>query len=311
MSRAEFEEKQYETAFLQELAGGLGPLGLVFSSGQLLEKIVGYDAAAAPDVSNVIWRLLSVPRPPGIRLLPAHWQPGTLPPLSRLPTVPVSLVLQFKRPEYLIAPNARQWSLWRCPYFRFAVTSHQQVLLARLERKLKRDALVRYASPAFVTFAELEAAQFGRSTIAQTGFVSPSAVGRHKVWTYLRPGTAGRPNPRGRLTTFDSIGSLLASIMDVPLAPSQLIRQDQLAEHVRTLASRLAPEATSARRAILAWRARLGQSDLGLLPTTLDTVVAIALIESMLSEAGLTWLVVGRGSRSEPQDEAAATDRTD
>jgi len=144
MSRAEFEEKQYETAFLQELAGGR-PLGLVFSSGQLLEKIVGYDAAAAPDVSNVICDYSACPD----RLASGFClHIGNLGRCLFVasPTVPSAWCCN-QEAGVLIAPNARQWSLWRCPYFRFAVTSHQQVLLARLERKLKRDALVRYASP--------------------------------------------------------------------------------------------------------------------------------------------------------------------
>jgi hypothetical protein len=121
MTRADFEEKSYETAFLLELGGGARPFGLVFSPGQVLEKIVGYDAAASPDPANVVWRLLGAPRPLGVRLEPAFWRPGATPPTGQLPVAPVSLILQFKRPERLTRSNARQWSHWRRPYYRFAV----------------------------------------------------------------------------------------------------------------------------------------------------------------------------------------------
>lgn len=75
MPRAEFEEKEYEMAFNIELAAGGGA---VFSSGQVLEKIVGYDAAGAPDRDHAVWQILSVPRPKGLRLVQTHWRPGDM-----------------------------------------------------------------------------------------------------------------------------------------------------------------------------------------------------------------------------------------
>jgi len=57
---AEFWEKEFETAFAIELAiDG----GYVLSSSQVIEKIIGYDAAAHPAASNIIWQILNVPRP--------------------------------------------------------------------------------------------------------------------------------------------------------------------------------------------------------------------------------------------------------
>jgi hypothetical protein len=82
VSRAEFEEKEYEVAFTIELASGGG---LVFGSGQVLEKIVGYDAAAHPDRDHLIWALLNVPRPRGLRLVQPMWSPGEVPSPMQLP----------------------------------------------------------------------------------------------------------------------------------------------------------------------------------------------------------------------------------
>jgi hypothetical protein len=90
------------------------------------------------------------------------WSPGVNPPASRLPPTPVSLILQYKRPEYLSGPRAEQWRFWRQPYFRFGRTSDQHTVLRRLERNLGSDAIVRYAAPAFWRRGDLDAAHFGQ-----------------------------------------------------------------------------------------------------------------------------------------------------
>jgi hypothetical protein len=72
VARAEFEEKEYEIAFTIELAADRG---IVFSSGQVLEKVVGYDVASDPSPNHLIWELLQVPRPEGLRLAPSRKSP--------------------------------------------------------------------------------------------------------------------------------------------------------------------------------------------------------------------------------------------
>lgn len=144
MPRAEFEEKEYEQAADVELAeGAAGERGFVMSAGQVLERIVGYDAVAAPARQHVIWRLLELPRPPGLRLVPDLWWPARQPPPDRLPGTAISLILQYKRPEYLFGTRAAQWPMWHRPFFRFARTGHQHAVLLRLERRLGDRAVVR------------------------------------------------------------------------------------------------------------------------------------------------------------------------
>jgi hypothetical protein len=214
MPRAEFEEKEYEIVFAIELASGrYNRFGTIFSSGQVLEKIVGYDAAATPDEQSDIWRLLQLPRPPGVRLVPSMWNPGINPLPHDLPHSPVSLILQYKRPEFLSGSQARQWRLWNQPYFRFARSTDQHTVLRRLERSLGSDAIVRYAAPAFWRRGELEAAQLGRRVLVRSGFVSPNTIGRHRVWTYVRPGIAGRANPPTRPRPFESIDDIVAGLL--------------------------------------------------------------------------------------------------
>ena len=204
--KAEFEEKQYEQAANMELALGLGGMK-VFSSGQVLESIVGYDVAADPDKDHVLWQLLELGRPKGLVLLPSYWLPST-PGVVRLPSTAVSLILQYKRPEFLRHGNARQWTMWGTPYFRFARTKVQHGILRRLEENLGEDVVVRYAAPAFWRYGDLETAQLQQHVLKSTGFVSPKELGTHHVWTYIQPGIRGRGNPAGRPIAFESIDDL-------------------------------------------------------------------------------------------------------
>jgi hypothetical protein len=150
MPHAEFEEKEFEQAAAIELADGPpGQRAIVLSAGQVLERIVGYDAVTAPAREHVIWQLLRVRRPGGLCLVPELWLPGRQPPADRLPRSAISLVLQFKRPDYLFGHRAAQWHMWHQPFYRFRRLSHQHAILLRLERQLGDQALVRYAAPAF------------------------------------------------------------------------------------------------------------------------------------------------------------------
>ena len=80
MPVAEFEEKEYEVAADIELARNPDKFGpRLFSSGQVLEKILGYEAAADPWAGHRVWIVLGIPRPKGIRLLPPFWHPGEEP----------------------------------------------------------------------------------------------------------------------------------------------------------------------------------------------------------------------------------------
>ena len=292
MTRAQFEEKEYEAAFLAELAQGSAPFGTVFASGQVLEKLVGYDAAARPDPSHPVWALLGVPRPAGVRLLPTLWPRGSAPPLGRLPRSPVSLILQFKRPEWLSNANAGQWLFWGQGYFRFRITRHQQSVLHRLEKRLGSLALVRYAAPAFATNSALEAAHLGRDTVASSGFVSPAALVRHRIWTYTVPGTAGRANPRARTRTFESAQQLGQAFARLVVDQSQLVVADPVADHVHSVAQVAGAIDPYTRRSVAEWRRRLSEGDIGLAPATLDSVADIATITTTLFAIGAVWCIV-------------------
>lgn len=136
MGTAGFEEKTYEVAYCIELAVGGEPQ--VYSPGQVLEKLLGFDAAGNPDPHHVIWAVLALPRPHGAQLVPSLWgaSKAVQPAAAALPSYPISVFLQFKRPECLQGPAAKQWKMWHHPYYRFRRSKEQQQVLGRLERRL-------------------------------------------------------------------------------------------------------------------------------------------------------------------------------
>jgi hypothetical protein len=298
---ADFEEKEYELAASIELAESPGPgRGVVLSPGQVLEEIVGYDAATHPTEDHVIWRLLRLPRPAGVRLVPTMWQPKSRPPADRLPGSLISFIVQYKRPEYLVGYAAAQWRMWRRPYFRFSQQYEQQKVLARLERTLGDDAIVRYASPAFWQVRQLEAAHLNRTVLAQTGFVAPSALTGHKVWTYVRPGLDGKANPNGSEQPFPSFWDLWGQAFEPTTTGTDLLRVRTL-ESTLTRAGEVAVDRQPAlRRKIERWTRTLDLAIAGerlvLSPAQRQQVIGLAAMVSLTSSIGATWSLISRPS---------------
>ena len=137
---SEFHEKAYETAFNIELGK------TVISTSQLAEETLGYDAYANPRRNHRIWRILGA-KPIGVKLTEKYWLNAGLarPMLDPFP-YSTSLLLQYKRPEYLSSYRSKQWKLWQRPYYRFKITPHQQNILNALEHELLGRVLVRYWS---------------------------------------------------------------------------------------------------------------------------------------------------------------------
>lgn len=295
MPRAEFEEKEFEQAAGLELAEGVaGERGVILSAGQVLERIVGYDAAAAPARRHLIWQLLGVPRPSGLRLIPDLWSPAQQPPPHRLPDTPVSLILQFKRPEYLFGHRATQWPMWHQPFFRFMRTGEQHRILLRLERRLADQALVRYAAPAFWRRSELEAAHLLRQVLSLTGFAKPSDFGRHRVWSYIGPGTHGRGNPAGRLKPFMTFEQLVGQTPARAVSSKELVRVRSFDEHLLFLGEAAAERQPALRSALSTWAVQLRSADLSLTSSTQRLIVALTSIVTLTSRVGASWRVLLR-----------------
>ena len=292
---ADFEEKSYETAYNVELASGQGGNPRVFSPGQVLEKLTGFDAAADPGPDHLIWRVLRTPRPPGLSLLPAHWSPSTLgtPRPDRLPTMPVSLILQFKRPEYLRGAAAKQWKLWYYPYYRFKVDPPQHNVLRRLERRLVGAALVRYAAPAFHRLEDLEVAQLSRAIIERSGHVSPEALGGHRVWTYQSAGAVGRGNPTGQRLIFETLGDLLSHfIAEIPQRTGEIARYDGLASHLATMAAECRDREPRLRAIVDTWARSLLIS--GIPADRAQVLADYASVQTLVARERAAWWLLDR-----------------
>jgi hypothetical protein len=153
-----------------ELAAGSAR---IYPAGQVLERLVGYDVALDPGHA-AIWQLLGTGMPAGVVLTPSLWagfaqKPGP----DDLPQSCVSLMLQFKRPQYLDHWRAGQYDHWRRGYFRFHLADDQHARLESLERGVSGDALVRYAAPAFVAYNLLCHYTEAKEVCAHSTFVSP------------------------------------------------------------------------------------------------------------------------------------------
>lgn len=297
VARAEFEEKQYEAAANIELRWGQH-VPKVFPSGQVLEEILGYDTAAAPIRSHVIWRVLAVPRPKGLRLLPSLWPAGSQPSPDRLPRTPVSLVLQFKRPDHLRGPAATQWRLWHHSYFRFQRTERQHQVLRRLEERVGDAVVVRYAAPAFSSYGELEANQLAGTVLQNSGFVSPFALGSHKVWTYASPGATGYPNPDGDGLRFETVEELLFRDLR-PAEQGDLAVYRPLPEHLQALAEAIGHRAPLLRAPVQEWMGSVARLVPELEPSQRLALHDYALVQSTLTRIGACWFLSGQDERPE------------
>lgn len=298
MGVAGFEEKTYEMAYCIELAVGAGRKHVVYSPGQVLENLLGFDAASDPDTRHVIWSVLALPRPHGVQLVPPLWGAAKAmqPPASVLPSYPISIFLQFKRPEYLQGPAAKQWKMWGHPYYRFKRTKKQQQVLGRLERRLGGRAVVRYAAPALHTLGELEAAQVAGSVITQSGHVPPARLRRHHWWTYDAPGNYGRPNPDGEPSVFERFDVLLDEALGRSAAGRELQHYADeplsgIREHLLLTAAACRDREPQLRRDVDSWARQLEALDLN--SQTVRSLRDLASIQTLMARANGAWWVTG------------------
>lgn len=190
MSIAEFEEKEFEGP-LNNLLGLGGPL---WTPGQVLEQFVGFDVAMRT-VDAVFWATQGFPSlPPGGVVQPAWW-PSWWQRLAvrarQPPPFQMNVFLQHKRPEYLTRSSASEWNTWKASYFRFLITTHQQVALEACATALGQNGLVAYACPAFYRRSDLWHHVDRRTLVANTHFAPASKLAGHSRYTYRNASTAG------------------------------------------------------------------------------------------------------------------------
>lgn len=300
MVLTDFAEKAYETAYNIELAKGVGGSPSVFAPSLVLEQITGFDAAADPGSDHPLWRVLRVPRPPGLVLVPPLWSGPrrAVVGASELPSLPVSLILQFKRPEYLKATQAKQWHMWQAPYYRFRRDRAQHVVLKRLETRVSSQAVIRYAAPAFHSIGDLEGAQLSASVINRSSHVSPATLGTHAVWTYNTAGTVGRGNPSGRYVDLESFSRFIMPYLVTETATSQfeVVRYSGLREHLASLGAACRERQPQLRRMLDQWTSALVQRDIP--SDRLQPLVDYASILSLLTAQNASWWIFDGSAQS-------------
>lgn len=191
MQKAEFEEKDHEGPLYREL---LMDSHRIATPGQVFENAFGIDSALEAQ-HPLFWDLFGhLDIPGGINLPDYRWgwvwrRYGR----SRdLPSFPVNLLIQAKRPDYL--KGRRQDFADRgilAHYWRIHTEDHQQEMLERLERQLQGRCLVVYAGAAFHTLKDLYAFTEAREVVENSSFVRPSRLTNHKTWNYDTPGATG------------------------------------------------------------------------------------------------------------------------
>ena len=190
--KAEFEERDFETPLYNELMFGSCRIA---TPGQVFEGKFGIDAALEA-LHPLFWDLFGYyDVPKGVILNDLRWgfvwrRLGNN--KRELPTFNTNLLIQAKRPKPLLRVSAilKRYG-FRPIYWRFEITEHQQEILEKVSRKLRRRALIVYASPAFHTLNELYDYTVAKTIVENTNFVKVERLHNHKKWNYYQPGTSG------------------------------------------------------------------------------------------------------------------------
>lgn len=194
----EFNEKDFE----KKVDFSLGRLTNtpLFSPDQVAEALLGFDSAwmlpyhtfSGFGRSFYVRRARESRRQSGIKInaellarLPANNQ---LPP----DRVKFNLFLQYKIPDFLSGHNSSQWVHWGVPYFRIALTLHQQIVLSRIDAVAAERAVAAYCTPAFLQKDFLHDAAETGTLIANSHFVRSSQLGGHHAYTYINARGMGK-----------------------------------------------------------------------------------------------------------------------
>lgn len=218
MEPAEFEEKEYEGPLYNQLLFGNHRIS---TPGQVFENAFGLDAALEAE-HPLFWDLFNYKNiPNGIHLrdYKLGWIWRRYGKYRDLPNFPLNLLIQAKRPDYLLGRNS---NLARHginkDYWRFQIRKHQQPLLSRIERQLRNRALVVYASPAFHKLHDLDECTENQNIVENSTFVRPSRLDNHRSWNYNQPGTHGVATTESEFIKDDLFYNQLSNkLLDIPI----------------------------------------------------------------------------------------------
>ena len=188
----EFKEKTYEKYFFKEIAG---KARATYSPDQVDESLLGFDDAFLIHHSTALRYLRQIRRNANLKVGGV-----TLQDLSvftkrlerRLPPFRFNLFVQYKRPVHLYSKSAGQWKNWKQPYYRYAVTHHQQKILELIDQKSKKRAATIYASPAFWRHEDMWTFADTNRVIANSNIATARKLNQHDHYSYAKAGGKGK-----------------------------------------------------------------------------------------------------------------------
>lgn len=190
--KAEFEEKQFETQLNSELLYK----NSIYSPGQVLENILGFDVALFTKNKH-FWKIFDphlfhrcYHLYPGIILDTKYWD-HLEDSINEFPQIKFNLIIQYKRPDYLTSKSSTEWKLWNKEYYRYDITQHQQKSLSDLSVKINSNCLVLYASPVFSTKKALWDLSNKIELVNNTNFCEVNRLNNHNKFTYNQNGKIG------------------------------------------------------------------------------------------------------------------------
>lgn len=191
---AQFEEKTFEGFANAELtvwqyANGVAP-AMVYSPGQKLEELLGFDVMTRLDPDSALYRALFGGIRGGAGVAPSFH--------AHRPTGAVhgfyNLFFQYKRPTFFATAHRNAYWAKGEAHYAFETTDRrgfaQLKTLIGLERALNGLGLVRYVSPTVYTDAGLQGLAMAGKVLATSTFVSPALLERKKPGA-LPASTAG------------------------------------------------------------------------------------------------------------------------
>lgn len=182
MGYAEFEEKEFERPLYNQLENG--DTTYVWSPGQVFEAFIGFDYAG-DIISNEFWMRFGGHPPKGVVLndyrMGYIWK--RMKKRKMLPDFELNLFIQAKRPY--VHDGVTKNAVYNRKHYSFKINPFQQIILEKLNKKLRNRALLVYAAPAFESRQELYKYIRGGNLISQTSFPKVSDLSGHSRWYYL------------------------------------------------------------------------------------------------------------------------------
>ncbi|HWU87339.1 MAG TPA: hypothetical protein VN253_08690 [Kofleriaceae bacterium] len=217
MPVAEFEERSFEAALNVQL---LVETTQLYSPGQVLEAVLGFDVALLTQhVSH--WRLWNLQALAGSAMTDAWGSTDVTQPLSRLPDFKLNVFLQHKRPSFMAHGSGAEWAAWARPYYRYAISPHQQSTLEQFAAALGRHGLVIYAAPAFWSVRDLCSFTARATLVENTSLVEAAELHGQKIYTYAAARTNGIAfSPLAEIPALSRPGALLDRICGAAEVPS-------------------------------------------------------------------------------------------